>query len=113
MDFPIPLYSHGNPIAYDRVDDYNVEEKTAMQVILENFDELGPDNMPLLTACLQRIAMHQNVTQATVIISARQTEKHSYPGWLEFLLRVEYEHGGKLTIGALQRKPGEPFEFHS
>lgn len=83
------------------------------QVILENFDELSDDNMPLLVASLKRIAMHQNVTQATVIISARQTEKHSYPGWLEFLLNVQYFDGGKLTIGALQRRPGEEFEFHS
>lgn len=77
MDFPIPLYSHGNPIAYD-----NVEENTAMaRAILENWDELSDDNMPLLQVCLQRIAMHQNVSTATIIISARQTEKHSYPEW--------------------------------
>lgn len=34
-------------------------------------------------------------------------------GWLEFSMLVQYPSGGKLFIGCIERKPGEPAEFHS
>ncbi|MNR69273.1 hypothetical protein D3C85_1944050 [compost metagenome] len=34
-------------------------------------------------------------------------------GWLEYTIVVGYKSGSSLTVGAIQRKPGEPSEFHS
>ena len=48
------------------------------------------------------------VASVTIFPSARNKE-----GWLEWLVRYEFSTGGKLTVGAIQRRPGEPVEFHS
>ena len=34
-------------------------------------------------------------------------------GWLEHTIVVKYASGGGITIGAIQRRPGESSEFHS
>lgn len=38
---------------------------------------------------------------------------HDEGGWLEHILIVQHTSGSQLTIGAIQRKPGESSEFHS
>ena len=41
------------------------------------------------------------------------TDQRDRQGWLEYQIVVTYQSGSSLTVGAIQRKPGEPSEFHS
>lgn len=34
-------------------------------------------------------------------------------GWMEFSMFVQFEGGRTLFIGCIERKPGDPAEFHS
>lgn len=36
-----------------------------------------------------------------------------YPGRIEWIMNIDYHSGGRLTLGLLQRGPGQPFESHS
>lgn len=38
---------------------------------------------------------------------------YRHPGFLEWHLRVHFRSGTEMTIGCVQRQPGEPVEFHS
>lgn len=66
------------------------------------------ESVALLQAVLARILSHRNVKAATVYCSGREKS-----GWCEHIMRLEYEDGGGMTIGAIQRQPGNTFEFHS
>lgn len=77
-------------------------------VVVYGAETLCEDNWPLLQAVLQRVSMHQNVEDVRVYANRRDAE-----GWLEFITIFRYRDGGSLTVGALQREPGAPFEFHS
>lgn len=71
----------------------------------------------MLGAVLQRCAFH--IPNAKVIDVypqervAQDAPAYKHPGWLEWLVRIHYHTGSALTIGCIQREPGEPFEFHS
>ena len=63
---------------------------------------------------LRAIAM--GCEKATIYVTPRNPvywEPNRHPGWLEFLMRVEFEEGTFMTLGCLQRRPGEEFEWHS
>lgn len=77
-------------------------------VDIRNAEYINDDTLPLLKACLERAQSHRNVNQVTISMQGRDKD-----GWLEFQILYEYQDGGKLVVGALQRKPGEQFEFHS
>ena len=77
-------------------------------VIVHGAEALCEDNWPLLQAVLQRAQAHHNVEKVEVYAATRDGT-----GWLEFEMRYLYRDGGRLTVGALQREPGAPFEFHS
>ena len=77
-------------------------------VVINGLEFLQPEDMPLLHEALARIQCHQHVKGVTVWCNARTSDE-----WLELLLRFEYEDGGKLTVGALQRNLHAGFEFHS
>lgn len=79
-----------------------------MNLTLRNLEEVGPDDVALVHACIDRAMQHQHVVAVSIQCAARNRE-----GWLEFIMMFGYDDGGTLTVGALQRKPGEPFEFHS
>ena len=38
---------------------------------------------------------------------------YKHPGWLEWMVRIQYHSGGALSIGCIQRNVGAAFEFHS
>lgn len=71
----------------------------------------------MLRAVLARCALH--VPQAHTIDvypqerSPADAPAWKHPGFLEWTLRVLYRSGSALTIGCIQRAPGEPFEFHT
>lgn len=62
----------------------------------------------LFHAALARASLHQNVRSLTIYCDARNRD-----GWLEYTMIFGYEGGGRFTLGCIQRKPGEAFEFHS
>lgn len=39
--------------------------------------------------------------------------EYKHPGWLEYGLQVFFEDNSEMWIGCIQRRPGEPVEFHS
>jgi hypothetical protein len=61
-----------------------------------------------LQACLDHIKRFEEAYTAEVFVSSRNSD-----GWLEYIIRYEFPSSSKLTVGAIQRKPGMPVEFHS
>jgi len=39
-------------------------------------------------------------------------EPYRNPGWIEWGIQIVYVDGGRLYVGAIQRKPGMDVEFH-
>jgi len=82
-----------------------------MNITIYNQNDVEPK---FLGEILTRLAYHQHVATAKIVVNKRNTDGRRDPlGWIEYLVQVEYEDGGKLTIGALQRGLNEPTEFHS
>ena len=61
-----------------------------------------------LGAVLARLAHHQHVDKATIYVIPRKES-----GWIEYLMFIQYEFGGTITIGCIQRTVDGPMEFHS
>ena len=66
------------------------------------------------------LASSDSVNKATIYLAQRTSPRYgadgalvSEGGWLEYTISIEYVGGHCLTVGAIQRKPGEPSEFHS
>lgn len=53
-------------------------------------------------------AQGENVTDVTVYLTERTKE-----GWLEHGVLVRYLNNCKMYVGAIQRQPSAPSEFHS
>ena len=62
----------------------------------------------MLHAVIQRAVQWDTANGVTITASPRQPN-----GWLEWGLFIIYGISGKIFIGCLQRRPGEPIEFHS
>lgn len=78
---------------------------------VENLVDADNEAMMLLRAALQRAHRHQNVEKVVVFCEERNDE-----GWLEYIMVIHYtpaSGSGKMTIGCIQRKLGDEFEFHS
>lgn len=70
----------------------------------------------MLQAVLTRCARHVPTAQMIDIYpqQRRAETRISDPGMLEWIIRIHYRRQGEpFTIGAIQRKPGAPVEFHS
>jgi hypothetical protein len=61
----------------------------------------------MLLACLQQV---NRTDYHTVDIFCNPRKKDE---WLEWGLRVKYNGGGGIFIGAIQRNKGAVYEFHS
>lgn len=85
-----------------------VELQLPGTVTVHDLSVLSHDDLPLLYAAIERVRQHQHVKHCAIWCNARTRE-----GWLELLLQFVYDDGGKLTVGALQRTDGAPYEFHS
>ena len=84
-------------------------------MIIEIHDREFAESEALQTA-LARTLWHQNVKKVDIFINSRVPDDApdwKYPGRLEYGLLFEYNTGGKMYVGMLQRTPGQPFEFHS
>lgn len=70
----------------------------------------------MLKEVLKRCARHVPTAQVIDIYpqQRRAMDRISDAGMLEWIIRIHYRRQGEpFTIGAIQRKPGEPVEFHS
>lgn len=82
-----------------------------MEITIHNV-ELA--EQPALAKVLDRVTWHWRATKADIYCAPRADGSGYNPaGWLEYLLRMEYDDGGKLTIGCLERSAGAEMEFHS
>lgn len=84
-----------------------------MKVTLHYVECLQHDDMGLLNDCLTRVKQHQHVLEVDLYLNERGKPDSGSPGWCEYLMRIQYEGGGSLTIGCIQRELGARTEFHS
>lgn len=80
---------------------------------VEYLDTDDAEYVLLMHACVQRMRQYQHADHINFALAPREPATSSTPGWLEFMYTIQFRDGGTLTVGAIQRKPGEPFEFHS
>lgn len=66
------------------------------------------------------LAANDAANRATIYLAERTKPRYDKDdvmvdggGWLEYTIVIDYASGHRLTVGAIQRKPGEPSEFHS
>lgn len=62
-----------------------------------------------VAAHVRRYVNEERVLKLTV---CPRTERDS-SGLLEWILRYEFENGGGITVGMIQREPGGEVEYHS
>lgn len=70
----------------------------------------------LLQDVLQRVRRYEGASEVNIHVQPRVPEDapaHKHPGWLEYLVIVEFHNGSKLTVGAIQRTMQASTEFHS
>lgn len=63
-----------------------------------------------------RKALQYTCEKARIHVSPRNpadAPEYKDPGWIEYGIHLEYKEGGRMYVACIQRKPGEPVEFHS
>ena len=84
-------------------------------MLIEIHDREFAESEALQTA-LVRTLWHQNVRKVDIFINPRSPDDapdYNHPEWLEYGLKFEYETGGQMFVGMIQRKRGADYEFHS
>lgn len=82
------------------------------------WNELGLDlDLGMLEVVMKRCARHA-LEAAEINIYPQEripldAPDWKHPGYLEWVLRVKYRSGSEMTVGCIQRKPGDIYEFHS
>lgn len=70
----------------------------------------------MLSKCLERCCWWiKDAAAITIFINKRvpiDAPEYNSPGWLEYIMQIQF-NGWKMTVGAIQRKPGMNVEFHS
>lgn len=82
------------------------------QITVHNLPAAGGEyklDQAMLAAVMTRMATHIPFAGTVDIHTAAPDAK----GWQEWLVMVKYPNGYGLTVGAIQRAPGERYEFHS
>lgn len=79
-----------------------------MDIEIKFAEDLDHDNIHMLDAIMRRMMVYQNLERCTIHPAKRKSD-----GWLEFIYILKFADGGQMTIGCIQRKPGDSFEFHS
>lgn len=70
----------------------------------------------LLFDVLKRVRNYEQAQEVNIYVQPRvpaDAPAYKHPGWLEYIVRVDFADGGKLTIGAIQRTSDAATEFHS
>lgn len=102
----------------------NTEDKPTVALDADKTCTINVHNMlgwslddEMLDAVLHKCARH--LPQAKLIDVYPQERvpadapAYKNPGWLEWGISITYRGGGGLFIGAIQRKVGAEFEFHT
>lgn len=80
-------------------------------ITIHNAEDLEP------SAILQAVMRaRMDECDADIYVAPRvpaDAPEYKHPGWLEYIIVLTYGSGRKFTVGMIQRKSGEPFEFHS
>lgn len=84
---------------------------------VHNYQDHEPE---ALAACVEHAERFQDC-DVEIFVQPRvplDAEPYKNPGWLEYLIVYKFSvvstfGVGGLTVGAIQRKPGMAFEFHS
>lgn len=82
------------------------------QITVHNLPAAGGEyklDQAMLAAVMTRMATHIPFAGTVDIHTAAPDAK----GWQEWLVMIKYPNGYGLTVGAIQRAPGERYEFHS
>lgn len=83
-------------------------------LIIHNTDQSEP---AMLAAVMQRMAQHAPQARSIDVFCNARTPmvvaEWKDPGWCEYVCVIKYRSGGQLTIGCIQRGPGQPTEFHT
>lgn len=84
------------------------------KLTIENPDMIALDNA-MLMACIAKCAQYESATAFTFYVNARvpaDAPPYKFPGWLEFGINIQFGER-RLFLGAIQRQPFAPIEFHS
>lgn len=84
-----------------------------MQVTIHDIELAEP---AALAKVLDRLTWHWRATEAHIYCRERKPAGCEYgepAGWLEYLLVMTYDDGGKLRVGCIERAVGVQMEFHS
>jgi hypothetical protein len=76
-----------------------------MIIEIHNRDDAEPEHLEAALRCALR---HQHLERVDIYVAPREAS-----GWIEYIVRTSYTTGGGMTLGVIQRKPGEPVECHS
>lgn len=84
-------------------------------MIIEFHDVVQAEDEMLMAAT--KVALrHRHVQRADIYVSPRtpsDAPAWQHPGWIEYIVRLNYENGGGMTVGVLQRDRNSPIECHS
>lgn len=86
-----------------------------MNILINYIEESEPT---MLAACIERVKQMANDPADPTAMwdhpEARiQCNRPDKNGFTEYAISFYYKSGGSITIGAIQRTPGAPVEFHS
>lgn len=71
-----------------------------------------PDTEIMREAVQRHVGRMLNVDGGQLRVTIYPNSVRDSSGMLEWILCYEFETGGKLTIGLIQRSPGQPVEAH-
>lgn len=68
-------------------------------------------------AVMKRMSMEMDVCKVIDIYPQERSPLDApawkHPGYLEWIVRLHYHSGRWITMGCIQRQPGEQVEFHT
>lgn len=76
-----------------------------VDITVHNIEAVNDDESSrLLQTCVARMTTYNQLKEGHLYCRARESS-----GWCEHIMRMQFEDGGALTVGALQRNLREPF----
>lgn len=79
-----------------------------MKLEIHDFENEDPEHLAACIEHVRRWGTSPNHPPHEIYCRPRDAD-----GWLEYALKLTYANGGHMWVGAIQRQPGAPVEFHS
>jgi hypothetical protein len=92
------------------------EQDTNVPCPVVHIHDIDKSEPEMLMDVLNRVRQYQRAGSVDIFVRSRvpmDAPAYKDPGFAEYLVVVKFVDGGKLTVGAIQRQPGAPTEFHS